>query len=301
MDLKLLEDFTTLVSVRNFSRAARQRNITQSAFSRRIKALEAWVGVELIDRNASPFGLTRAGEQFRNAAARVALDLYDARNAVRESHANGDYVVSFASLHNLALTFFPCWMAAIEREVGELPSRLIADNRTISEYIIALQEHNCDFMLCYESSEIFVWFQDDALLSVKVGTERIVPVTRVDPDGKPYFDLTRGSKVPLLDYSGMSFLGQLLPMMYDRWKIRSQLVPVYENAMSGGLKAMLMQKPAVAWLPLSSVEKELSQGTLALAGPPELGIDLNIQLYRSASNRRPVADRIWTFASEHTG
>jgi DNA-binding transcriptional LysR family regulator len=229
----------------------------------------------------------------------VVLDLYDARNAIRESQASSDYVVSFASLHNLTISFFPRWMTDIERELGPIPSKVIADNRTVSEYVIALQEHNCDFLLCYESPELYVWFQDHTLPSIKVGSERIVPVTRLAADGRPEFDLSRDQKIPLLDYSGLSFLGQLLPSMFDRWKIRSRLVPVFENAMSGGLKAMLMEKPAVAWLPISSVGRELANGELVLAGPDEFTVNLNIQLYRSASNRRPVAERVWACASKH--
>jgi hypothetical protein len=50
---------------------------------------------------------------------------------------------------------------------------------------------------------------------------------------------------------------------------------------------------------VSSVAAELRDGTLALAGPAEFCVDLNIQLYRSASNRRPIAERIWACASRN--
>ncbi|WP_202905556.1 LysR family transcriptional regulator [Cypionkella psychrotolerans] len=40
MELKWLEDFVTLADCSSFSRAAEMRNITQPAFSRRIKQLE---------------------------------------------------------------------------------------------------------------------------------------------------------------------------------------------------------------------------------------------------------------------
>ena len=50
MDLNWLRDFECLARTLNFTRAAEDRNITQSAFSRRIKALESWVGAPLINR-----------------------------------------------------------------------------------------------------------------------------------------------------------------------------------------------------------------------------------------------------------
>ena len=54
MDLNWLRDFESLARTRNFTRAATERNITQSAFSRRIKALESWVGSPMVNRATYP-------------------------------------------------------------------------------------------------------------------------------------------------------------------------------------------------------------------------------------------------------
>jgi len=62
MELKWLEDFVSLAETRSFSRSAELRHITQPAFSRRIQALEAWLGTELIDRSVYPTRLTQAGQ-----------------------------------------------------------------------------------------------------------------------------------------------------------------------------------------------------------------------------------------------
>jgi len=44
MDTRWFQDFVTLAEVRNFTRAAEIRNVSQAAFSRRVQALEHWVG-----------------------------------------------------------------------------------------------------------------------------------------------------------------------------------------------------------------------------------------------------------------
>ncbi len=44
MELKWLEDFLSLADSGSFSRSAEQRHVSQPAFSRRIRALEAWPG-----------------------------------------------------------------------------------------------------------------------------------------------------------------------------------------------------------------------------------------------------------------
>ncbi|HEY0885198.1 MAG TPA: LysR family transcriptional regulator, partial [Ramlibacter sp.] len=62
METKWLEDFVSLAETRSFSRSAQLRHVTQPAFSRRIQALEAWAGTDLVDRSSYPTRLTPAGE-----------------------------------------------------------------------------------------------------------------------------------------------------------------------------------------------------------------------------------------------
>ena len=62
METKWLEDFVSLAETRSFSRSAQLRHVTQPAFSRRIQALEAWAGTDLVDRSSYPTRLTAAGE-----------------------------------------------------------------------------------------------------------------------------------------------------------------------------------------------------------------------------------------------
>ena len=52
MNLSWLDDFMSLAGSGNFSRAAEDRQMTQPAFSRRIRALEGWLGTELFDRSS---------------------------------------------------------------------------------------------------------------------------------------------------------------------------------------------------------------------------------------------------------
>ena len=52
MEARWLEDFLSVARTGSFSLSAAERHITQSAISRRIKALEQWVWVALIDRSS---------------------------------------------------------------------------------------------------------------------------------------------------------------------------------------------------------------------------------------------------------
>ena len=55
IETKWLYDFLTLEKCRNFSQAAVSRNVSQPAFSRRIRALEQAIGVELFNRQECRF------------------------------------------------------------------------------------------------------------------------------------------------------------------------------------------------------------------------------------------------------
>ena len=79
MDTKWLEDFVSLAETRSFSRSAQLRHVTQSAFSRRIQSLEAWAGVQLVDRSAYPTRLTPAGATFYGQAQEILLSLQSSR------------------------------------------------------------------------------------------------------------------------------------------------------------------------------------------------------------------------------
>ena len=63
MDTAWLEDFLAIVDEGGFRRAAERRAISQPAFSRRINALEEWVGASLFDRASHSVTLTAAGER----------------------------------------------------------------------------------------------------------------------------------------------------------------------------------------------------------------------------------------------
>ena len=96
METKWLEDFVSLAETRSFSRSAQLRHITQPAFSRRIQALEAWAGVDLVDRSSYPTRLTPAGETLHAQALEMLGHLQLARNMMRAHQGTGQDTIEFA-------------------------------------------------------------------------------------------------------------------------------------------------------------------------------------------------------------
>ena len=102
MDTKLLEDFVCLVRLESFTDAASERNITQSALSRRIKALENWLDVKLINRDSKNFILTLEGRVFIIEAEVIIRRLYNAREAVHSIHSGHELEISVAAPNTIA-------------------------------------------------------------------------------------------------------------------------------------------------------------------------------------------------------
>ena len=129
MDIQWFKDLGSLANTGNFSQAAELNDISQSAFSRRIRALETWVGASLVDRSNHPVKLTAAGEQMLDAGTQALSRIETERNHIRETLAQPDrYVVAFAAQHSIGWRFYPSWLQAFEKSFGPIISRLRADD-----------------------------------------------------------------------------------------------------------------------------------------------------------------------------
>ncbi|MEQ1852084.1 MAG: LysR family transcriptional regulator [Chthoniobacteraceae bacterium] len=79
LDSRQLRAFATLAETGSFSETARRLNLTQSAISHSIRALEADVGCRVLDRLGKTAVLTEAGEALLARTGRILAEMADAR------------------------------------------------------------------------------------------------------------------------------------------------------------------------------------------------------------------------------
>jgi DNA-binding transcriptional LysR family regulator len=89
IDIKPLRYFVTLAETRHFGRAATRLNLSQPPLSRQLAALEANLGVRLIERSPRSVTLTAAGERFYIDAKAILAALDQAASNARAA-ASGD-------------------------------------------------------------------------------------------------------------------------------------------------------------------------------------------------------------------
>ncbi|WCM22624.1 LysR substrate-binding domain-containing protein [Paraburkholderia bryophila] len=299
MEAKWLEDFLSLSETKSFSRSARSRHLTQSAFSRRIVALETWMGTKLVDRSVTPIMLTPAGRMFRSLAADILRSMYAARNLVvgYEKFSENDHVVHFAVAHTLVFTLFPEWLKRLTDEFGHILTRVHAVN--VPEGVQHLVTGDCDLLIGYHHPHLPIALDPNHFPYMTLGIERIVPVSAAGKDGKPLFELPGKSSrpLPLLAYSSGAFLGNVVEMLLMNATQPYSLFRCFETHMSEALKGMVVAGHGIGWLPESCIVKELSEGTLVRAGSNLWATELEIRLYRPIKQRGKATEQLWAFIS----
>jgi len=296
LEVKWLEDFLALAGTLNFSKAADERHVTQSAFSRRIKQLEAWVGATLVDRASYPSRLTEAGVKFVPVAQETLKQLYHARRTLLQEDGADAKTVRLTALHTLSFTFFPDWLKRVNDQVGPLFSALRPDSGSMEENLNSLVDGHSDFLLTYAHHEVPVMLDAQMFEFRVLGNENIIPVSASDAKGLPLHRIDTAETQPFayLDYEKASFFG---PLLHDLLSARlPKFERVHEGSMSVGLKAMAMAGWGVTWVPESLMRQELESGILVRAADESWDIRVDIRLYRSRENRRPIVERIWAVA-----
>jgi LysR family transcriptional regulator, hypochlorite-specific transcription factor HypT len=293
MEVRILEDFLAFAELRSFSRAAEKRHSTQSAFSRRIQMLEAWLGATLIDRRTVPARLTPAGELFVEVAEEALRTLRHGRHEVQAMVDQAKAVVSFAVTHSLSLTFFPRWIKRVEAETGQLSLRLLSHDGDRCRQ--AINDGECHFMIRHSDPHNADDPADRRLKSLPIGADRLIAVSAVDPVKKrPISKLpgNKNAKVPYLCYAAGSSIGRSLDA-FLRTK-EPFLEPCFETSLAEGVKAMVLEGHGIGWLPEAVVKRELASGELVRAGDESWDVDIEIRIYRATSRLPRHAEKLWS-------
>lgn len=288
MEIKWLEDFQALVEQGSFTRAAEKRHVTQPAFSRRIRSLENWLGVELVDRNSYPVQLTAAGSEFSSNVGELLASTYTLREQVRAKEADSGALV-LATSHSLSVAWCPQWFRDVAEIVAGTSVRVNAGD--LLDSVDQFLAGRSNMLLCYETATLSPALAAEDLMKLRIGRDALIPVcssTLRDrlQNGEPE------QAIPLVAFPADSFFGSLIQAhCIGSPKVsRLNLLPMVETALSEGAHAMVRAGVGLAWLPASLVRKDLEGGRLVqLADMPTVALDISFYTHRNNSNRTVAA------------
>lgn len=290
MELKWLEDLVSVVEKGHFARAAEARNITQSAFSRRIKALEIWAGTELLDRSQHPVTLTSAGRNFISHAQDIIRLANEARTETMGFSRLAETGVTIACLHTLALFHVPLMLAELKNTIGSVEATIVAETRTVEEYLESLFSGASDFFICYRHPAFSFDIDLAQFPRLDIGSDRILPYIRREDYRDDLLEKT-GATIPYLEYSGTSFMSRVVDHTVKQAPFRKRLKSVYRGTLAESLCTAAINGLGMAWLPESVVASNPRSDALRCVSV-EAPENMQISIFSAANNKRPIVQQI---------
>ncbi|MDR0770407.1 MAG: hypochlorite stress DNA-binding transcriptional regulator HypT [Burkholderiales bacterium] len=278
IETKWLEDFLALEELRNFSQAAERRSLSQPAFSRRIRALEHAVGVELFDRTSTPLQLTDHGRLFHSQARNLLQQLQSDLDELSGAGLTGKTRISIAAAHSLSLAVLPKIIETVAQHDDSFVCHVEAIDA--DRAVQTLREGKSDFILSFHDEELL----QTPFRCLKLFDAELIPVYA----GDGCLSALGQTDIPLLNYTPTSYLGRLVNRHLS--SLNGCLFrPVFVSSMAALLKRMALAGYGVAWLP-SYLINEAPNPFTHLDLP---SIPIEVYAYRTETRLNPAAERFW--------
>jgi len=296
MKIEWIEDFFALIEAGTFSKAAELRHVTQPAFSRRIRQLEEWLGVELIDRQSARLVLTAHAQAYEPSMREWLKNLYAMRSRMRADAVRGPLTI-LTTQHTLTVSFLPRLLRYFRNRAPEARLQVRSSDR--NHCIRNFQRGTADLLLCSELEGAPLFADGVGVERILLGKERLIPVCAADILGNPIFDLEKITRLPLIGYESSSFLGGILAAPYLlNLQHRYDVELVCETAFTIGIRELALAGMGVAWLPHGLIEEELARGNLVSVLETLGGPKLEIACYRHSADDTSTTNRLWELLNQ---
>ncbi len=289
MRLEWLEDILAVIETGSFNSAAERRYLTQPAFSRRLRAIEAYVGVELFDRSRKPAQLKPELIGQHDRMRELADGLSELLDELRQRDRATRNRIVIASQHAITTSTAP---AIVDRLSSDnLQIRLRSANR--DECFAHLITKRADLTLVYSIAEEGTLPHEEFLDRRVVGAERLVPVFATAALDRLNETYARGS-LPVVAYPRDVFLGALQSQhLFPRLRGAVALQAKVETALTLAALQFARNGFGVAWVPASLAADDVARGTLTELGGTLPVQSLTIVALRQRGRQSPAIERVW--------
>lgn len=291
MDVDWIQDFLMLAETRNFTRAASRRHVSQAAFSRRIQALERWLGAPLVDRAAFPTRLTAEGERFLPQASDILRQLLDTRAALTAPEPAGQQHVRVALPYALATARFagwwPGWAAG-----GRLTTSITLGN--IHDIVSAFVSEAADVLICHHGAQQPVVLDPQEFERLVIEDDVLAPYASraLLRDRSLIFPGSEQRPLPLLMYSPGVYFARLVELALEQAPQKLWGSRIVESDMADVLLDCIAAGHGIGWLPASTASRAQGEPLVPL-GEGQWSTPLPVVAFRSRRSRKPAVARLW--------
>lgn len=289
MDIKLIEDLLELQRHGSFVQAAQARHVTHPAFGRRIRSLEAWAGVALVQSARSPIRLTPAGEALLEQAQPFLEALLRMRAQWQARSRDGGptgHSLRIGTGRTLAHTWVADWLASLHAVIRDC--RVDLRTSAMAEIAKVFERGEVDFLVCYEHPALSVGLSGQRFRHYTLAHDRLLPVSRADAQGRARHEL---GSARWIDYAPTLALGRLLEE--HRGPTTTFPPPVIVCDSADAMLELVLKGVGLAWLPRSLVAQGLRQGLLKALGGKADQIQFEVRLYRHRARQAPSVEAVW--------
>ena len=226
IDYRYLKAFYLTAQYLNFSRAAEELNIAQSAVSRQIKLLEESIGEQLIVRSSKKVLLTDKGKSLQ-------LSISNFEEMTRElSESSGPQVIKVGILHGLMEN----WFIQVVKEFSKASKHsLKVEADTPSNLKESLLEGKVDVIFTTEN------IQSDLVTSLTLFKEELALISKKE------VDIKNVDSYPWLVYSDNDFF-------FDLFKKRSKKIITIKSITS--IIKLVKEGVGIAIVPRHTIRKQ---------------------------------------------
>ena len=296
MELEWLQDFVSLANTGSFSQSAEQRNMSQSAFSRRILALENWLGTTLVDRHTHPVRLTDAGSQLVQTANQVIRTIYRTREDYGDSQAGKPRILKIGVADHLSIHFLPFWLKKkITPDLRDRRFQFVTGLKAGLGFVELLKGQVLDFVLAYTGSVNKEDHDAGLFESIPLGEDVLIPVCRTSFMVNQLYEFPASEEFPLpyVGYMPGSAMSNLINELTASLESPVHLKTIIETGTAETIKSFVLNSFGLSWLPRLAIMKELADGSLTELGDERHRIPFNIELFRCTANTHPDVILTW--------
>ena len=294
MDMQWFDDVLALLEERNMTRAASRRNITQPAFSRRIRSFEDWLGIEVLDRKSNRIEISPALTSNEADIRALVARLNELRTKIVH-HAPAETVLAIAAPHASVTSTFPDMALRAQTAFPRIRFRIRAAN--LSDCVSLFLRGDTSLLLCYEAQSVGPMPFGAGVRRGLWGHDYLIPVI-----GGRLRHLVTGNRdvpkeTPAIVYPDNSYFGEVLGKTRRPFGTAGFCAnPVFQTAFSSGAKDLILNGLGVGWLPFSMVHKEIETGDLVSLSHQFGQEPLDVAIY--AQRRVEIAEKLVAFWTE---
>ena len=286
MDMRWFDDVLVLLEEKNMTRAAERRNITQPAFSRRIRSFEDWLGLDILVRKKNSIDINPALTQNEDEIRLFVARLNELKLKIAH-HDPAASIVPIAAQHTPVFSTFPDMALQAKSAFPRVQFRVRAGN--LSDCVAMFLRGDTSMLLCYEAPSVEPLEFGDNVLRGIWGHDYLMPVV----GGKLRYSVKDDRTVPMdtpsIVYPDNSYFGEVLKRGKRVFGTAGfSANPFCQSAFSSGMKEMVIKGLGVGWLPFSMVHKEIENGDLISLSQHFGQENLNVTIYANRKDEMAI-------------